>query len=404
MLKKMSITKGWTSALIIFYAFSIVIFCLQQNNFDAAVTQGLVIPDVVNITNTLDLFWQMDDLFQSENQFKALSLLYGWTWLIHPSLCFLVNSVLIFASFRVYKKIATSRNIAPCWLIAGLLGNPYLILAMPGPNKEIPLLFLTACYFQLVTTRNFNWFIFSAILCAIMVAIRDGYGVFLLFSLFLILMLRNREQFLAPVICTLLLIATAFYGVFESMIPILSRNREMYEAISADQAAVGALVTEFNLNPYSPVDGLILFGFRLLYNLVSLAFFPVWITLDGNMYWIGICYWLTGLLIFTLILINIINAIYMIKVKTGASLAIGISLGVWFMISMSLFVQPRYFMPVLPIAFLAISATPIKLRYLVTLSSVIVTFSVISINIALDRSPPPASPEYLETPAYVWQG
>ena len=175
MLKKTSITQAWTAALIFFYSFSIIFFYFQQNNFDAAVAQGLIIPDVVNITNTFDLFSRTDGFFQSENQFKALSLIYGWTWLIHPSLCFLVNSAFILAAFIICKKIATNRINDSCWLVAGILGNPYLILAMPGPNKEIPLLFLTLCYFQLVINRNSTWFISSAIVCGIIFSIRDGY-------------------------------------------------------------------------------------------------------------------------------------------------------------------------------------------------------------------------------------
>lgn len=69
------------------------------------------------------------------------------------------------------------------------------------------------------------------------------------------------------------------------------------------------------------------------------------------------------------------------------------------MISLSLFIQPRYFMPMLPIAFRVMAALPVHPRYgSVTLALALVVMSVLAMT---DRFPPAAAPEVTATPAYV---
>lgn len=392
----------WAGAAAIFITLSLLVFLLQQLNFDDAVARGLIIPDVVNITNTLELLWASGEFLQQENQFMAISMIYGWTWLVHPSLCFLVNLVLIVGSIVIFKRTAKNYTNAQGWLIVGVLANPYLVLAMSGPNKEIPLLFLTICYFDLIKNRSRGWVLISVALCFIVFLLRDGYGVFLFLSLLLILVLRHRDYMFAPIMCTLLAIAASMYGILSSIIPILSRNSEIFESISTEQVAIGAFADSFNLNPYSPLDGILLFVLRLFYNLVSLSLFPVLKTVENDIYWIGFSYWISGLMIFSSISAIIINTFNKKIVENRLPLAVGLTLGVFFVVGISLFVQPRYLMPILPIAFLAVSAAPVRLRYFVVLSSIIIALGVMVINRSLDRSPPSANPEQFEIPAYIW--
>ncbi len=81
-------------------------------------------------------------------------------------------------------------------------------------------------------------------------------------------------------------------------------------------------------------------------------------------------------------------------------LAAALTLSTWLMISLSLFIQPRYFMPMLPIAFGVMAALLCHPRYVsVTLALALVVMSVVA---RTDRFPPAATPEFTATPAYVW--
>lgn len=393
----------WRATFTAFFLLSLLVFLLQQNDFNNTAARGLIIPDVVNITNTLDILWESDTLLQTDNQFVALSLLYGWTWLLHPSLCFLINTALVTSSMSVFKKISAQSTTASKLMAIGVLANPYLILAMPGPNKEIPLLFLTAHYASAILNRRKGWPIYAAILCGFIFWIRDGYGAFLMLCLLAVIALRHREQLFTPVICVLIAITASMYGPLQPIIPVLSRNSEVYEFISENQTATGLIASAFSLNPYSPIDGAILFGLRLLYNLVSLALFPVTHTIENHIYWIGLAYWIYGVAILSTISTITFNTLNR-KTKSGRQMLVsGLVIGTWFMTSLSLFVQPRYLMPVLPFAFLALYLIPKKRRRLGASISLLLIAGVIATYAGLGRSPPPASPEQFEVPAYIWR-
>lgn len=69
-------------------------------------------------------------------------------------------------------------------------------------------------------------------------------------------------------------------------------------------------------------------------------------------------------------------------------LAAALTLSTWLMISLSLFIQPRYFMPMLPITFAVMAALPFHPRYgSVTLALALVVMSVLAMT---DRFPPAA--------------
>jgi hypothetical protein len=72
------------------------------------------------------------------------------------------------------------------------------------------------------------------------------------------------------------------------------------------------------------------------------------------------------------------------------------------MISLSLFIQPRYFMPMLPIALGVMAALPVRPRYGSVTSALALALAVMSFLAITDRSPPPATPDVAATPAYVW--
>ena len=395
----------WSSiaASTAFFTISILVLFLQQFDFNFSTARGLVIPDVVNITNTLDTLWQTNSLFGVENQFIAITLIYGWAWLIHPSLCFLINVALVLFAIRSFESVTKRSTSTQNWMAIGILLNPYLMLAMPGPNKEIPLLLLTTLYASQIVNQNRWWLFKAAGLCGAIFFIRDGYGIFLLICLFLILATRRKIELFTPAICTLLALGSIGYGLLDSIIPAFSRNSEIYETISSQQAATGLIASAFTLNPYEPIGGAILFGFRLVYNIASLALFPVLSTAESHVYWIGVAYWINGLLILSLIPAIAFDTLRLKARKVPRSLIGGVVVGTWFLISLSLFVQPRYLMPILPLALLASSEISSRVRNIGFALSLVFSLGVMTINATFDRKPNPQTPEQFETPAYVWK-
>lgn len=72
------------------------------------------------------------------------------------------------------------------------------------------------------------------------------------------------------------------------------------------------------------------------------------------------------------------------------------------MISLSLFIQPRYFMPMLPIAFGVMAALPVHRSYGIVTLALALALVVMSVLAMTDRFPPAATPDVTATPPYVW--
>ena len=48
--------------------------------------------------------------------------------------------MLMLTNAALAKKVVLERLSVPAWAVLGLLANPYRMLVMPGPNKEISLM------------------------------------------------------------------------------------------------------------------------------------------------------------------------------------------------------------------------------------------------------------------------
>lgn len=392
----------WHVSVAIFLALSGIVFLLQQIDFGVAVMRGLIIPDGINITETLDNKWVSGDIFDVDGEFLSMAVLYGWTWLIHPSVCYLVNLALIVFSIKKFKQLAIYQLGAPAWSILGIVLNPYLVLATPGPNKEIPLLLLTIWLCSLLMNRKRGWLIGSTALCIPIYFLRDGYGAFLLVCTWLLWILGRKDRLFSMVSCAVLAIIPGLFGLLSATIPIMSRNARIYESTFGAQAATGAIAASLNLDPLSFFGGITLFAFRLLYNLLSLAIFPIVSTSVGGIYWIGISYWIAGLIILATISASAITQLAGVRKNKAIYLLSGLVVSTWFMVSASLFVQPRYLMPIFPIGFLVLSVVPKRLRNLCIVGTLLVSLSIVLLNTVLGQPPAPANMEEFTVPAYVW--
>lgn len=393
----------WLSAIAGFFFLATLVFTIHQIDFGLASSYGLTVSDSVGITYTLEKYWSQGKLLNHDPGLPVISVLYGWTWFIHPALCFVVNVGLMVLNVHLFKRVVIRGMGAPAWSVLGLLANPYLILVMPGPNKEIPLLLLTLLLADVLFRANRRWWLAVAI-CIPMYFLRDGYGLFMLMMIFLLRVLGQREHLLPTTFLIMMVTAATLWSPLSTLIPVMSRNLSVYTALSKHQEAVGSFAASLALDPLSPIGGLVLYGLRLTYNLMSLAIFPVLFTKDGNFYWSGLAYWFYGLMCL-MAWLGCALGWYLLRETQSRyqHLAASLALCTWFMISLSLFVQPRYLMPMLPLAFGTLATSPSKVRLLCISFSMGFVLLVMSAYVLMGRHPAPATPDKVDPPAYVWR-
>lgn len=382
-----------------FFIFSFLVLFSQQMNFRLASASGLAIPDSVNLAGALQALRTQHLLFDPESGYLAISVLYGWTWLIHPSLCFGVNGALMLANIALFRRVVLVKLGAPSWSVLGLLANPYLILAMPGPNKEIPLLLLTLLLVDTLFRQSPRWLLAFA-LCIPIYLLRDGYGLIMLFLVGAVWILVGRERLLPIIVLTITTAAAALWLPLSTLIPAMERNLRVYNTVFDTKEAIGSIAATLALTPFDPLGGPLLFLLRLAYNLVSMAFFPVFLTHDGDFYWVGLAYWIYGLMVL-MSLMGCACGWLFISGDRNLKLAASLGISVWLMVSLALFVQPRYLMPMLPIAFGVLAALPFRSRVSNISLAIGIPLAVMLIYAMSGKSPPPATPEIATPPAYL---
>lgn len=394
--------QNFVAYIFLIFTFLSIIFWLQQQlDFNLSLDLGMPVPDIVNISETFDNLINTGGLNQEGNQFIGLTILYGWAWLLHPALCFLVNIVLMAWATNLYNNFFIRKLGAPSWSILGVLGNPYLALAMIGPNKEIPLLLLTLIFFRAIIERRSGWFLIGVATCLAVFVFREGYGIYL--GIILIILLIPKVSSRALVILTFIIcFATSVsFGLLDSIFPfILGKNKDIFEMLDGGSLAVGAFASILGLDPSTALGGGVLFFLRAIYNILTMALFPVLQNTIG-IHWIGLAYWLFGLMVLICMSSCIVTLVSMKPLRSPVLVAAALSIGTWFVISVSLFVQPRYLMPIFPLAIFVLACSPPRTRTRSILVPLIFTGLVIFTYSLLDRVPALADPDSFDMPSYI---
>jgi len=343
-----------------FFALSFVVWLCQQLYFDFASTSGLTVPDSVNLAKTLQELSIHDQLTSFKSGYFAIAVVYGWLWLIHPSLCFVGNVALMLVNISLLRRGMLAGIGAPKVAELGLLANPYLILVMPGPNKEIPLLLLTLLQAAAVFRPNPNW-ILAIAYCFPIYLIRDGLGV-IMFYIIVVARITYRRGTLMPLIVfvSALLVVLAWQPL-SILIPPMGRNLSVYSTVFQGQEPIGSTVARLGLNPFDYIGGVLLYLSRLVYNALTMALVPILFTVEWKIFWIGFAYWIFGLLILS----TLIGSFWVWGVGAESntySFAAPVIISTWMLISLSLYVQPRYLMPMLPVGFCVLATLPARVR------------------------------------------
>ena len=354
-IKSMSKNAAIIFFFSIFTLLSFIVFLTQNLLHPSLILDGLLIPDVISLSNSID--WIIRDKIEIASipySYVGVVILYISAWVIHPALSLIINLIMIFFCIwlvhDIFVKIGGSSGKLAC---LGVLCNPYIYLAVTGPNKEIPLLLITLLIFYLLLFKIRFWFPVSLILSITAIFFRDGYGFLLLAMIFFFTVFSKFPRRLLFFWLLLVSIGAAFFLQLSEFTPALERNLYVADKIVSSIKSAGFTAKSLEVidNPFLSTA---MFYLRILGNTISLSIRPQFFSVNGGLYLLGVAFWFFGILIFIgiracLLVIfskkdNLPNLLARQKISV---LVIFLLIGM----SVSLYIQPRYLMPLLPLSF-----------------------------------------------------
>jgi hypothetical protein len=374
----------------------------QATNFDQALARGMFIPDVVNMTQTFDNLWRLYSTLPFDPAFSGVSIIYGWTWLISPTLSWLINNLIMFSAGLVFIKYLAPRIQLGGWAVLVVYANPYVVLAAVGPNKEIPLILMSLIWISLLISSHQLKLPLAFLISFLAYFLRDGFGFILLMATVFYLM-WGRMSNRAPISMLLFgAFVSATFGTLASYSDTLSRNLAALEQGFDQGTAIGAIAAGAGLNQLSITGGLALYLVRIIYNSLVLGIFPNFNTVFGYWNLLGISYWINGIYIIISIISSLIALTDRNTVKSANGLVFLFFLTCLFAVSISQFVQPRYLMPALPIGLSAALCLPSEIRKRVFVATLSLTLLIILLYGLAGRRPSPEFITQIEPPAFIW--
>jgi hypothetical protein len=398
-LKSGEVTRHRTVLYFLFYVIvSLFVLFYQGNNFEASATYGLLVPDVVNLGRVLE-YGSVRDPFSDDNDIIGIALLYGWLWDFAPTFAFVINDALVLSSLLLVRVIFVGRSSVPALASLGIILNPYLYLANSGPNKEIPLIALTLLFVLVLMRRPRNYLLYALAIASVAYLFRDGYGALLALFAFCFVLTQGRASLITAGLFIICFAASASYGFLVELVPFVARNYS-FVALNPNTVAVGVAASVLGFDANTFIGGSALFGMRLLYNLLSLALLPSITNIYGDLFAIGLAYWVVGELILTTFLACLFVTVRGSPDRDIALMA-SFALVVLFTISVSIFVQPRYLIPVLPLTVGVLASQSRDVRTTCIMTAAGLSLAVIYAYYLLQRSPGPWTPAYFEQPSFL---
>ena len=384
-----------TIVIITFIAVAIIATIFQLTKFVSATQYGLPIPDSVVYARTLTYWEGARNLFNSNNYIIGITAIYGWTWSFTPLLCVIINVGLILIAWylsQFVERQKDSENLAQF----GLFLNGYLILAIPGPNKEIPLVAATLGFLCLTRSRSWVNLLCAMILALFCYSLRDGYGAFMAFWALMTGFVSSArlKAGLVALGSVVLVIAQPALSSFR----IFARNISVAESITGAHHAVGGIASQLPFSSDNPLGALILFFIRLAYNWGYLALNPILFTVNGNFYALGWAYWLFGISILFIIPAAVANLVDRKHEPINHSASFVVA--TWLIVSLSLYAQPRYLMPIMPIGMAILINAPIRRRRGIMMTASVIMLLFISAHIFTGKTERVYPEKYSNTDYY----
>ncbi len=341
----------------------------------APIISNFYIPDSVNLyrgvltTANLDL----SNLLSLPS--IGLLLFYGPFKAIDPRLLFIPNLAMwlacMWAAYRIFSPI--DKRAAQFAIIA-IVFNPYLLLGLSGPTKELPLMFLVLLFLLLPPT--WNRLPYFALIIAVTYSVRDGYALIMLGWLSVHLLLPRTLWRVSWVLLCLvplfMLLGLRSYASPLWFTDELEREGQLVGQISSTDVGAGNVERALaGLDDPWPTTRE--YFYRALANGYSTLIRPAFYTISDRISLIGAGYFLNAFFLAAGLIAIILTCISPGEDERILYLAWFVML-TWAMVSLVLFVQPRYLMPVTPVAMGVLGTRKTSTR-------ILIIFAVISISV-----------------------
>ncbi len=359
---------------------------------------GVYIPDSVTYLHQLE-FASHDLNILSLLKRSSTSGMLGYLpfVLIHPTTIVVANTAMlavsIWAAARIFRASGRVSTMLACFAIAL---NPYMLIGVTGPNKEIPLSMLTLLLLAIQPTRRTAPFLIF--LVGVTVYIRQGYGLLLAAWILGRLILRESKWAIYRKILLLSppLIAASFVWLKE-VVPVIRENFEQTELLSI---TVGSRTLAASLaSIQNPLSAIAFFVFRLFANASYLAVRPSVFGPNGEVAMLGLAYWIYGLLL-ALGAAGLLSLFFWRR-RLGEHHydLVRLLLFIWLGVSVGLFIQPRYLMPVLSPSLGLLGILPVRHRLVAIIGVSVLVPLTIFVLALYGRYPgvyeePPVKPEF----------
>ncbi|MGE8107083.1 lipopolysaccharide biosynthesis protein [Allorhizobium sp. NPDC080224] len=372
-----------------------------QANFWTALAAGLSVTDIAALAHSLHEIGTLETLlYIGRLDLLGLFVLYAPGYLVGSWMFAVVNLALLLIAAWLYEHLVLiGRDTkSSSFALVGICANVFLLLLMPGPNKELPLLVLSLAICWAFVTRPRYWILMGIAIAAAAASFRLGYGAILAAIVVTTALAEKLERSEAEVVVVLggacaLVVPLLWLGA--EWLPLLRANIETAQRIG------GQVFAAPDLSFLSIGQALLAWLKRCVLNVASLAVYPVVWQSTGAPYWVGVGYWVFG--IFNLLAFGACAVTALARrafPDRGPQIMAMLWLSAWLMLSVSLYVQPRYQMVLLPIGLATFAALPSKARVW------LLTFTVLCVCVPMaiwsDRPFPVVEPDVFKADPYNW--
>ena len=330
--------------------------------------EGSFIPDIEQFAGIFDRHEVKNIDFDANfSSSPGLFWLYTITWSWSPISTIIINVTLLLGAFVGICDIFPNSRTACRIGCAAILLNGYVLLAITGPNKDIPVLVLTVFIVRAIVQKPRLWTLQAFGLSCITYMFRDGYGLILAGVTIIFTLFRQRQRVRIAFWVLSLFLVSISARLLET-IPAVARNREVRENVLAVGASRETNVLGLSTDSGSGVPrDLLNFIHRATYNVAGLVLYPEFITVNQKLFVLGIAYWTCGILILIAVsgaLISLLRAVRSRVRQSNDFIVAELTVILWLAISCSSFPHPRYLLPVTPIGLGLLVATRLRPKVL----------------------------------------
>lgn len=359
LLRGSSSDKSWNAGIYCGSAYALVVILVGYMQFfsdSLGLVDGYFVSDSVSYlyamhrgtAETGDVGWGIYFLYYLPLQISSILILF-------------VNLAFILWSCFVVSRLIDDPKYK--WMFqAVILFNPYLLLCVWVPNKEIPLTALSLYAFYVVHSRGIAnvWWIMSVIMAGV---IRFEYGLILFASLLAARFLWNAKIAAAVLVLPCLLLVYCWENETYFGIEPLENYFKFRDSISASVATDSdAGIKEMLFRSSSPVIQVWQYFARVFINGFSLLTRSPFTTDSGSLSVLGVSYFVYGSILSATVIICFLSIVIRRK---GVELEVSdhsmlcnrarvVFIFVLFSTSINHFIQPRYLMPAVPIGVLCL--------------------------------------------------